>query len=98
MRPPYVFLWIAIASAIVALALAVVSGGLPVAVIAWALAGFIGFGAAVMFVQRDARRQAEVFYAQDPRTPWLYRLAIALSFVAVVAAALRIALIVGRMG
>lgn len=97
-RPPYVFLWIAIASAIVALALAVVSGGLPVAVIAWALAGFIGFGAAVMFVQRDARRQAEVFYAQDPRTPWLYRLAIALSFVAVVAAALRIALIVGRMG
>lgn len=97
-RPPYVFLWIAVASAIGALVLALVPGGLPVAVIAWALAGFVGFGAAVMFVQRDARRQAEVFYARDPRTPWLYRLAIALSFVAVVSAAVRIALIVGRMG
>jgi hypothetical protein len=51
-----------------------------------------------MFVQRDARRQAEVFYVRDPRSPWLYRLAIALSFLAVVLAAVRIALIVGRMG
>ncbi|MGN7212805.1 hypothetical protein [Brachybacterium paraconglomeratum] len=98
MRPPYLFLWVAFGSAILALVLAVIPGGLPTAVIAWVLAGFVGFGAAVLFVQRDARRQAEVFYARDPRTPWIYRLAIVLSFVAVVAAAVRIALIVGRMG
>ena len=98
MRPPYAFLWIAFAAAIIALVLSLLPGGLAVAVIAWALAGIVGFGAAVMFIQRDARRQAEVFYARDPRTPRLYRVAIALSFVAVVAAALRIALIVGRMG
>lgn len=97
-RPPYVFLWIAFGAALLALALSVAPGGLLVAVPAWILAGFIGFGASVMFVQRDARRQAEVFYARDPRAPWLYRFAIALSFLAVVAAALRIALIVGRMG
>jgi len=97
-KPPYAFLWVAFGSAILALVLAALPGGLPTAVIAWVLAGFIGFGAAVLFVQRDARRQAEVFYARDPRAPWLYRLAIVLSFVAVVAAAVRIALIIGRMG
>jgi hypothetical protein len=97
-RPPYALLWIALAAALLALVLSVLPGGLPVAVLAWALAALVGFGAAVMFVQRDARRQAEVFYVRDPRSPWLYRLAIALSFLAVVLAAVRIALIVGRMG
>ena len=97
-RPPYLFLWIAFAAALLALVLTAGPGGLAVGVAAWVLAGFVGFGSAVMFVQRDARRQAEVFYARDPRAPWLYRLAIALSFIGVVVAAVRIALIVGRMG
>lgn len=96
--PPYAYLWISFSAAVVALGLALLSSGLILFVIGWVIAGFIGFGAAVIFVQRDALRQVEVFYLRDPRAPWLYRTAIVLSLLAVVATAVRVALVLGRMG
>lgn len=96
--PPYAFLAVSFAAAFLALCLTVLASGLVVFGVAWALAGFIGFGAAVLFVQRDALRQTEVFYLRDPRAPWIYRFAIVLSLIAVVVTAVRVALVVGRMG
>jgi hypothetical protein len=96
--PPYAYLWVSIAAAVLALALAVFSSGLVLFAIAWAIAGFVGFGAAVIFVQRDALRQTEVFYLRDPRASWIYRAAIGLSLIAVIVTAVQVALVVGRMG
>ena len=62
-------------------------------------APFVGFGSSALFVHQDARRQLETLrYVRDPRVPWLHRGAVLLSLVAVVLAAVRIALVVGRMG
>lgn len=96
--PPYVYLSVSFAAAALALALAVFTSGLVLFGIAWVIAGFVGFGAAVIFVQRDALRQTEVFYLRDPRAPWVYRAAILVSLIAVIVTAIQVALVVGRMG
>ncbi|WP_444577423.1 hypothetical protein [Brachybacterium sp. 107] len=96
--PPYGYLWVSFAAAALAVVLAVFTSGLVLFGIAWALAGFVGFGAAVVFVQRDALRQTEVFYLRDPRSPWIYRAAIVVSLIAVIVTAIQVALVVGRMG
>lgn len=96
--PPYPYLWVSFGAAALALVLAALPGGLVLHVVAWAIAGLIGFGAAVLFVQRDALRQTEALYMRQPLAPRLHRAAVGLSLIAVVATAIRIALALGRMG
>ena len=97
-RPAMTYLWASFGAALLAIVLVMIPSGLPVYVTAWMLAAFVGFGSSALFVHQDARRQLETFYVRDPRVPWLHRGAVLLSLVAVVLAAVRIALVVGRMG
>lgn len=97
-RAPLPYLWISYGAALLALALSLIPLGIQLWIVGWAIAAFLGLGAALIFTIRDAARQGEVFYLHVPSTRWLYQGAIAVSLAAIAATALRIALVVGRLG
>lgn len=97
-QAPVLLLWISVGAAVLALILAAVPGGLGLWVPAWVLAALVGFGGALLFTQRDAVAQASPRYLHVPIVRWLYRAAILVALVAVIATAVRIALVFGRMG
>lgn len=96
-KAPVGMLYTATGAAALALILAAVSDRLVVAIASWALAGILGLGAATAFVVRDAVRQTDPWYLHTPRARLLYRATVVLCLLAVIAAAVRIAFIVGRM-
>ncbi|MCR2052809.1 hypothetical protein NSA19_08125 [Actinomyces bowdenii] len=96
-KAPVGMLYAAMGAAVLAIVLAAASEVLAVAISSWALAGILGMGAATAFVVRDAARQTDPWYLHTPRTRLLYRATVVVCLLAVIAASVRIALIVGRM-
>lgn len=97
-RAPLTYLWISYGAALLALAAALIPAGVGLWIGGWLLAAFFGLGAALLFTLRDAILQGETFYLHVPSARWFYQGAIAISLIAIVANALRIALVIGRLG
>lgn len=97
-QAPVLLLWVSVGAAVLALILAAIPGGLVLWIAAWVIAALIGFGGALLFTQRDAAAQASPRYLHTPIVRWLYRAAIVVALLAVIATAVRIALVFGRMG
>lgn len=96
--PPLVWLAAAAASGIAAIVLAALLGeSIVVAVVAWLLGGPIGIGFVALFSMNDTRQRARAFYSSPASTRVLYAVALALVLIGVIAAALRIAVYVGRL-
>ena len=95
--PPVVILYGSLAASLAGIALAALGAGLVLGVLSWSLSALVGLGLAGFFLLKNADRQAQAFYADRPSTTVLYRASIALALLAIAAAAVRIAFIVGRM-
>lgn len=96
--PPVVWLAAAAASGIAAVVLAALVGeSIVLAVVAWLLGGPVGIGLVAFFSVNDTRQRAKAFYASRASTRVLYAAALALVLIGVIAAALRIAVYVGRL-
>ncbi|QHO91664.1 hypothetical protein CWT12_10560 [Actinomyces sp. 432] len=86
-----------LAASTLGLVLAILFEQIAVAAVAWALAALVGLGLATLFVVKDAQRQANPWYLYKKRAVMFHRFSVVLAVVAVVAAAVRIALYVGRL-
>lgn len=96
-KAPVGLLYGSLAASVVALALAGLFEHVGIAVLAWVLAVLVGLGLTALFLVRDARRKTRALYVSQTWHQWLYRGAVVAALLAVVAAAGRIALYVGRM-
>ncbi|SPT52943.1 Uncharacterised protein [Actinomyces bovis] len=94
---PTGLLYGSLAASIGGLVLAGLFEEISISVLAWALAALVGLGLTAVFLVRNARRQAAPGYLSNSWHNWLYRAAVVVALLAVVAAAARIALYVGRM-
>lgn len=96
--PPLIWLAAAAASGIAAMVLAALLGeSIAFAIIAWLLGGPIGIGFVALFSVNDTRQRAKAFYSSPASTRVLYAVALALVLIGVIAAALCIAVYVGRL-
>lgn len=97
-RPPLPYLAAAAAISLVALLLAALLGAIPgLAIIAWVLAGPIAIGVLAYYLKVDTTERARPIYAAPNWLRPAYIVALVLCGIAVVIAALRIALWVGRL-
>jgi hypothetical protein len=98
MSPPVKWLFLGTAVAAMAVVVATIFGGNPVAAIsAWVLGGPLAIASLAVFTMRDTRARTFVLYSASGLVPWLYGLTLLVSSTAVVASALRIADWVGRL-
>lgn len=94
---PVMWLWLACASAVGGLLLAILTDLISWHLVGWVLAGPLALGLLALFTLKDTARRANPWYVVDQVAPWLYRIAIVAALVGVIACALRIALYVGRL-
>lgn len=94
---PVKILYGSLAASVTGLGLAALATTLVLGALSWSLSALVGLGLAGFFLLKNADRQAQAFYADRPSTTVLYRASIALALLAIAAAAVRIAFIVGRM-
>ena len=96
-KAPEAFLCVALTAAAIALLLSLFFESVVVAGIGWVLSALVGLGASTIFVVQNARRQTSPWYLYSSRPQVLYRIAVVMCFLAIVATSVRIALFVGRM-
>jgi hypothetical protein len=96
-KAPEGLLYVALAAAVIAILLSVLFESVVVAGIGWALSALVGLGTATVFVVQNAKRQTSPWYLYSSRPQILYRVAVLVCFLAIVATSVRIALFVGRM-
>ena len=96
-KAPEGLLYVALAAAVIAILLSLLFESVVVAGIGWVFSALVGLGAATVFVVQNAKRQASPWYLYSSRPQILYRVAVLVCFLAIVATSVRIVLFVGRM-
>ncbi|QCB96203.1 hypothetical protein E5206_04060 [Arthrobacter sp. PAMC25564] len=95
---PMLWLYIAAAAAALSIGVALTFGQLPAAAIsAWFLGGPVAIAAVALFSLKDTRARTFTLYSGSAVAPWMQRLALLASLVAVVVSALHIANWAGRL-
>jgi hypothetical protein len=82
---PTLFLVLGLVLASAAILLGVVSDSLRLAGVGWVLGGPLAIGSLAVFLQKDAGRRSQPWYAESSLVPWLRR---GLVFLAILAVAL----------
>lgn len=95
---PAIWLYASLAVSVIALVVALVFGATPaLAIVAWVLAGPVAIALVAVFTLQDNRARTAALYSVNPAMTWIYRGAIALSLIAVIVSALKIADWVGHI-
>jgi hypothetical protein len=93
-----VWLLLGVLLAVAAIAVHVATNGFWSGLTGWLIGGPIVIGVLAVFVTRDTARRADPWYAESSAAPWLRRLLVLLSLVAVVLNSLSIADFFSRGG
>ncbi len=96
-RPPWRWLLLSLAAAIIGGTLAWVTGSLALAVLGWVIAGPGGLTLLAWFRNRDQRARISGVYLAPTWAPAAYWATLGCCLAAIIASALRVAIGVGRM-
>ncbi len=94
---PVALLYGSIAASVVGIGVALLLPTLVGGAIGWVLAALVGLGLSTFFTVRNAQRQANPWYLYYGWHTVVYRASVVVALVAVVVAAGRLALVLGRM-
>jgi hypothetical protein len=96
-KPPYLWLGLGVGVSLAGAVLSWVFNSLPVAVSGWFLAGPVGLTLLAWYLNRDGKARVEGVYSASAYARHAYFGAVALCVTAVVLAAVRVAIGVGRL-
>ncbi|WP_195393262.1 hypothetical protein [Actinomyces urogenitalis] len=96
-RGPMLLIYISMAASVLAILACALQSSAVVAVFSWLLAGVVGLGLGCAFLVRNAMAQVGSWYAPSLLPTVLYRVSVVLGVAGIVLAALRFALVIGRL-
>lgn len=96
-RAPMLLIYISMAASVLAILACALQSSAVVAVISWLLAGVVGLGLGCAFLVRNAMAQVGSWYTPSRLPTVLYRVSVVLGVAGIVLAALRFALVIGRL-